>query len=350
MSRAAPRWRWRWAALLASAIACSDSPASPARSCVPGETRLCTGPGGCEGAQACLPDGQALDPCDCGTNPGASSGDAGVTCTASEPGCVLPNRLGVPCELDGDCGDGFFCWTEAPRQELGFTGGPARGYCTLGCTLADDCQHVDPGAACEVPAGLGRGVCVRGCFSKNPEPGELKCLDRSDLACWSTAALGTEPFSIVTRQQGFCRPACGSDASCAGRFCDLATGLCSDEARPGAAIGSGCSVDDDCATGLCLSPIGGASFCSAACVFGTLGCGFAEASAARSAVCAAPLLGEGGVSEGLGDVGTCLEACEPGSACSSSEWQCVAASGFGVPGVCQFVGSGSAQAASGGAP
>ncbi len=338
-----------WApALLASALSCSEADSAPARSCVPGETRLCTGPGGCEGAQACLPDGQGLGACDCGSNPVPSSSDAGSECVSAEPGCALPNRLGAPCELDADCGSGFMCWSEAPREELGFSGGPARGYCTLGCTLAEDCQHVDPGAACSVPAGLDRGVCLRGCFSKDPEPGELKCLERDDVACWSTAVLGSEPFSILSRQQGFCSPSCGSDASCPGRFCDLATGLCADEPRQGAAIGSGCRVDDDCASGLCLSPIGGASYCSATCVFGTRGCGFAEASAARSAVCAAPLLSEGGVSEGQGDVGSCLEACEPGSACTSPEWQCAAAAGgFGVPGVCQFVGSEQAAGAAG---
>jgi hypothetical protein len=259
---------------------------------------------------------------------------------------VLPNRLGVPCELDVDCGAGFLCWSEAPREELGFTGGPAHGYCTMGCTLADDCQQVDPGAACSVPTGRDRGICLRGCLSKEPEPGELKCLDRKDVACWSTAVLGTEPFSVFSRQQGFCMPSCGSDADCSGRFCDLATGLCADAARQGAAIGASCGVDDDCAGGRCMSPVGGSSFCSAACVFGTLGCGFGEADGARSAVCAAPLLTEGGVSEGLGDVGTCLEACVPGAACMSPEWQCIAAAaGSGVPGLCQFVGSASADSA-----
>jgi hypothetical protein len=317
---------------------------------VPGETRLCTGPGGCEGAQACLPDGEALGVCDCGSNTVDSRADAGAECAPADPACVLPNRLGVPCELDADCGVGFLCWSEAPREELGFVGGPAHGYCTLGCTQPEDCQHVDPGAACSVPTGLDRGVCLRGCLSKDPDPGELKCLDRTDVACWSTAVLGTEPFSVVSRQQGFCTPSCGSDADCSGNVCDLATGLCTDVARQGLAIGAGCGVDDDCASGLCLSPVGGSSYCSATCVFGTLGCGFAEADGARSAVCAAPLLAQGGVSEGLGDVGTCFETCRPGAACTSPEWQCVAAAQLSaVGGVCQFVGSGaSAESASAG--
>ena len=35
--------------------------------CRPGETERCVGPGACEGGQACLADGSAFGPCDCGT-------------------------------------------------------------------------------------------------------------------------------------------------------------------------------------------------------------------------------------------------------------------------------------------
>lgn len=41
--------------------------APPVRACVPGATQACTGPGACAGGQACLPDGSAYGPCDCGT-------------------------------------------------------------------------------------------------------------------------------------------------------------------------------------------------------------------------------------------------------------------------------------------
>lgn len=42
-------------------------PAQTQRSCVPGSTQACIGPGRCEGGQSCLPDGSAFGPCDCGT-------------------------------------------------------------------------------------------------------------------------------------------------------------------------------------------------------------------------------------------------------------------------------------------
>lgn len=35
--------------------------------CRPGETQRCVGPGACDGGQACLTDGSAFGPCDCGT-------------------------------------------------------------------------------------------------------------------------------------------------------------------------------------------------------------------------------------------------------------------------------------------
>jgi len=40
--------------------------ATPGRACVPGASSPCTGPAGCPGGQACLADGSAFGPCDCG--------------------------------------------------------------------------------------------------------------------------------------------------------------------------------------------------------------------------------------------------------------------------------------------
>jgi len=326
--------------LLGSGVACGGDEAPPDALCVPGETRLCNGPGGCDGAQFCLSDGMALSECDCGASTTAEAPPDYTDC-ANEGSCNLPNRLAARCETDADCGDGLLCWAAASRDFFGFEGGPAGGYCTLDCSLPDDCQHLDPGAACNVVDGRDRGICLRGCLSKEPQPMERKCLDRSDVACWSLPALNLQAFSTVARQQGNCQPACGSDEECGERYCDLATGLCTDEPRLGAAIGAACDVDSDCASGRCLSLIDGGSFCSAACVFGALGCGFGEDAVTRAAVCAAPLLAEGGVSEGAGDVGTCLEVCNLTDPCTLPEWQC--ALGIGLPGgsgVCQFVGAG----------
>lgn len=41
--------------------------ATPApRTCVPGATQACVGPGACSGGQSCLPDGSGFGACDCG--------------------------------------------------------------------------------------------------------------------------------------------------------------------------------------------------------------------------------------------------------------------------------------------
>jgi hypothetical protein len=305
--------------------------------CVPGETRLCEGPGGCEGAQYCLPDGAALSACDCGESSSVEAAPDYSEC-ADEGSCNLPNRLAAPCQVDADCGSGLSCWSSTGTQFAGFGGVPAGGYCTLGCSEPEDCQHLEPGAGCNVPAGMDSGVCLRGCLSKEPRPLERKCLDRSDVACWSVAVLGLQAFSVSGRQQGNCMPACGSDAECSVGYCDLSAGLCVSEPRLGAEIGAGCGSDADCASGLCASPLTGEAYCTAPCVFGTLGCGFAEAAQRREATCAAPFLSEGGVSEGLGDVGSCFELCDALDPCSSPEWQCFAGGPAGR-GVCQFVGN-----------
>lgn len=42
------------------------APAAPARVCTPGASQACVGKGGCSGGQACLTDGMAFGPCDCG--------------------------------------------------------------------------------------------------------------------------------------------------------------------------------------------------------------------------------------------------------------------------------------------
>lgn len=324
----------RLAALLA--IACGACGDSGDTACTPGETQVCTGPGACDGAQSCSADGGHWSACQCGTS---AAVPALTACSASPGGCAVPNRLGDSCETDRDCGQGWLCWAATAHDFLGFTGGPAHGYCTLACSQPEDCQGVDPGAACNVPAGMDQGMCLRGCLSKTPEARERKCLDRSDVTCWSLPALGFEPYSTTTRQQGLCQPSCGSDQDCPGRFCDLSLGLCTDRPPSGAAIGAACASDADCKTGACLTPVGGASYCSATCRFGTLGCGFAETATVREAACAAPLLTEGGVAEGAGDVGTCLELCDASNPCTLPDWQCLIGAGLpGGRGVCQLVG------------
>jgi hypothetical protein len=55
--------------------AAPPSLAAAAQRCVPNATQLCYGPGACQGAQACLPDGTGFTACDCGSG-AATSGAA----------------------------------------------------------------------------------------------------------------------------------------------------------------------------------------------------------------------------------------------------------------------------------
>lgn len=56
---------------LCPAPAAAPPPAPPSRSCVPGSTQACVGPGGCHGGQSCDADGSRYAPCDCGPSPAA---------------------------------------------------------------------------------------------------------------------------------------------------------------------------------------------------------------------------------------------------------------------------------------
>ena len=47
----------------------------PPRTCFPGSTQACIGPGACKGGQQCRPDGAAFGPCDCGGVPAPPSPD-----------------------------------------------------------------------------------------------------------------------------------------------------------------------------------------------------------------------------------------------------------------------------------
>jgi hypothetical protein len=51
----------------------ASSAPPPQATCTPNETRVCYGPGACQGGQYCMPDGSGFSPCDCGEH-----GDAGA--------------------------------------------------------------------------------------------------------------------------------------------------------------------------------------------------------------------------------------------------------------------------------
>jgi hypothetical protein len=298
--------------LAACTWGCGDATGAAARPCAPGETRVCAGAAACPGAQACAADGQGFGACDCG--PGAP--DAG----ASEPDAgqlLARHQLAASCQTDRDCGRDLFCWSSSAQSFFGRAGGVAGGYCTAACETAAQCTAFDARAGC------GDGLCFLGCFSGEAAPGEGKCRERGDLACWSIATLGLQAFDPRVRQAGICLPLCGSDEDCAGRACDLATGLCVDAPSTGAAIGAACERDEQCAGRVCqASRVAGASFCSAPCSFGALGCGYGGNAQPRGATCLTPATFDENGSEGVGDVGLCLELCDQAADCAQPGWQC----------------------------
>jgi hypothetical protein len=56
---------------LGGSVAAAPAPSAPvpAHACTPGASQACVGRGGCAGGQACLADGSAFGPCDCGGAP-----------------------------------------------------------------------------------------------------------------------------------------------------------------------------------------------------------------------------------------------------------------------------------------
>lgn len=282
------------------------------RLCIAGETRLCTGEAGCRGAETCQADGQSFDGCDCGTT---LAEDAAVADAGEER--ALFDELGAKCSSDRDCGPDLMCWPASARNFSGRAGGASGGYCTAACETLDDCTAIDPTAGCS------DGLCMLGCYSGEPRPGEGKCRNRADLTCWSSAALGLTPFDSTVRQSGLCLPSCGSDDDCEGRTCDLALRLCVDTPSVGAPIGAPCDSGEACAGGACQSSAAGPFFCTAYCSFGTFGCGYGRNAAPREAMCLAAAVFDATGSEGIGDVGICLELCDVAADCSQPGWQCL---------------------------
>ena len=90
--------------------------------------------------------------------------------------------------------------------------------------------------------------------------------------------------------------------------------------------GAACESDEQCAGRVCqASNLAGVSFCSATCSFGTLGCGYGSNAQPRGAMCLTPATFDANGSEGVGDVGLCLELCDQAADCAQPGWQCTPA-------------------------
>jgi hypothetical protein len=178
-------------------------------------------------------------------------------------------------------------------------------------------------------------------LSKDPEPGEAKCLNRTDVVCRSVAAAGVELLS-AERQTGFCEPRCGSDSECpGGTVCRVEAGICATVQAPGAEIGAACRLDGDCQGRSCEDRVDEVGTCTSPCVVGSLaGCGYARDDTSRDGACVTPVQ-SGRFGEGQGDLGFCLEVCDVPADClrAAEGYVCrplsqVLAEFFGRAGVC----------------
>ncbi len=266
--------------------------------CAPGLTQPCVFDQLCFGEQTCAQDGSGFGPCVCPSVP-----DDAVAI------------VGARCASDAECAPGATCFTAEGNDYLG-AGGPAGGYCTMPCADSAECIASDPQSLC-VPMGPnGARYCIRACLSKEPLPGESKCLNRPELVCVSVAADGVEALAPGA-QPGYCAPRCGSNADCPqGRVCHRQAGICTDAPSPGLPSGSRCELDTDCDGRACEDRVGGVGTCTALCTLGALsGCGYERNDPARKAACIVPLVSAGRFSEGPGDLGMCRELCSVDSDC-----------------------------------
>jgi hypothetical protein len=249
---------------------------------------------------------------------GQPSGGGGTGGSTQEAG-TLPSDsgsqqvLGRSCASNADCG-GLTCVKPTDNLSSGF--GPPNGICSLRCNSQTAC--VPYGGLC-VPFDTG-GWCLEVCTPGSSVPASKKCHGRADEAC---TMVGTTSY--------VCAPSCGSDADCATRKCDTATGFCADAISAAPPIGTPCDAKaavDPCAPGYCQplsAPDAGPAvgFCTAPCRLGGLaGCGYTRnpigASTGVVAACAGVYQGM----DGVGDQGFCWQLCDVKSDCLDQKAAC----------------------------
>ena len=174
---------------------------------------------------------------------GTSSGRAG--------GSGVTSNLGLKCSTDAQCGTGFVCAT-ASGSTIG-SGGPQDGMCTLACQTSNDCEAVQPGAAC---FNFGTDSATKlYCLAACQQGGDAsalptKCQGRDDFACIDLRDAATSNVP-----DPFCLPLCTSDEKCgAGLFCNKGSGLCTKTKPTGDPVGTDCNpaATTDTCEGFCI--------------------------------------------------------------------------------------------------
>jgi hypothetical protein len=249
--------------IVALTFGCGGSSDSSTRTaCAPGRSVACSGERGCAGHQVCRDDGAGYEPCVCSSD---------ETFPSKGPKSGFP---GATCEDDGDCRTGLLCLTSGSTSLKGE--GPSGGLCLAECASDhSSCEDSYSGTLCVVLDG-GRtdetidddAFCLPTCELGQASSNAQKCLGRADLVCAEkTAGSGV----------GYCRPACRSDVDCRDRFCNLATGLCTDKAPVGDGIGAACNPAAPTCAGGCIQHGATYAECSGVCRLETAGCGQAPA-------------------------------------------------------------------------
>lgn len=246
----------------------------------------------------------------CGNSANAFAADAGA------------DKLGAECASDADCGTGLKC--ALPGSNDFGSGGPASGYCTTSCTQASDCTAIASGAQC-VAVGSGKSLCLTGC---DPTTGS-ECQGRYDSLCLPLQSAGGGTTTA-------CTPKCLTDNDCAGRKCDLRTGLCVATPTTGQPVGASCdpqAASDPCA-GFCLHSDGqaaGDGICTAYCGNSSIGvpgaCGSSpKQDTPQSAACVLSAQLAGG-----GHVGICGQLCDCDGDCQGNDMVCESWANAGFP-------------------
>jgi hypothetical protein len=144
-----------------------------------------------------------------------------------------------------------------------------------GCTADCDAQEL---CLAEEESGYPGGTCIRSCNDGCPDGTACSNLNVCLAECASTADCRPGYFcSRALSEEGrlLCSRWCQSDADCvAWETCDPYTGFCGEGVHPGqGAIGTACTSDYDCLSGICGTLAGVAGgFCSAICVVSRQGC------------------------------------------------------------------------------